>query len=131
MDGARPAVAWVSSLPRGWTKGHERLVLLVLACDAYDDTSAPGGEDLTQWTGLTNGRLYDTLKSLQEATEIRPALIERVDGALQGVPLPQQGRSRSAHRRGRSRASLGGSPGRAERPSIAQSGCTSPGQHEP
>ena len=59
----------------------------MLACDAFGDTSAPGGVKLAAWSGLINGRLYETLASLQQPNERRPALVERVDS--EGRPIPE------------------------------------------
>lgn len=100
VDGARPAVAWVASLPAAWTNPRERLVLLVLACDAFADVSAPGGAALASWCGLINGRLYEALGSLMKQTATRPALLERV--GRDGQPIPEGkrygGRARTGYR---------------------------------
>jgi hypothetical protein len=77
IDGPRPAYAWVTSLPRAWLSDAERLVLLVLAADAYEDDSAPGGDALVAATGLLRGRVYRALASLQQPTPERPALIQK------------------------------------------------------
>lgn len=100
VDGARPSVAWVSSLPASWTTSRERLVLLVLACDAYESIATPGGAALASWCGLINGRLYETLGALTKATPTRPALLERV--GRDGQPIPEGkrygGRARTGYR---------------------------------
>ena len=100
VDGARPAVAWVSSLPASWTSPRERLVLYVLACDAYADVATPGGSALAAWCGLINGRLYEVLGALTKPTPDRPALLERV--GRDGQPIPEGkrygGRARTGYR---------------------------------
>ncbi len=100
VDGPRPAVEWVASLPTEWTTTRERLVLFALACDAYDSVSAPGGAALSAWSGLINGRLYEVLGKLATANDVRPALIQRVD--RHGMPIPEGkrygGRTRTGYR---------------------------------
>ena len=79
VDGARPSVAWVTSLPHTWTTTPERLALLTLACDAFDDQSSPGGDALVGWIGLSRQRVYEVLGALAEdRSPRRPALIERL-----------------------------------------------------
>jgi len=80
VDGRRPAVAWVTSLPRFWVSDGERLLLLVLACDSFDGIdSSPGRDNLARWTGLLRGRVGDLLAGLEKPTSRRPALIRRED----------------------------------------------------
>ena len=98
VDGARPAVTWVASIPRGAVTDRERVVLVMLACDAFENVSRPGGASLAQWAGLINGRLYETLKALESPTDKRPALIERVD--RNGAPIPPGVRYGSRERTG-------------------------------
>lgn len=80
VDGRRPAVAWVTSLPRSWVSDGERLVLLVLACDSFDGIdSSPGRDNLARWTGLLRGRVGELLAALEKPTANRPALLRRED----------------------------------------------------
>ena len=79
VDGARPSVEWVTSLPRGWrVTPSERLILLTLACDAFDWESAPGFEAIAAWTGMQRTSCIEILGRLCEATDVRPALLDRV-----------------------------------------------------
>lgn len=79
VDGARPAVEWVTSLPRPWRVTEaERLVLLCLACDAYQDESAPGYDAMAGWTGMLRSSCAEILTRLCKPTERRPALVERI-----------------------------------------------------
>lgn len=96
VDGPRPAVAWASSLPQSWTTTSERLVLYVLACDAYGVISAPGRDNLRQWTGMWQDAVGKTLRTLGTATAKRPALIERQDA--DGRALPPDERNHGRHR---------------------------------
>jgi len=76
VDGPRPAVAWVTSLPREWLTRAERFVLLVLACDSSDGLSvAPGYENLAAWTGMQLSTVRDTVADLCKPTAKRPALL--------------------------------------------------------
>lgn len=79
VDGSRPSVAWVTSLPAEWLTSTQRLVLLVLACDAFDNESRPGEDQLLRWCGIrSRSTLYDALGALAAPLEgVRPALIER------------------------------------------------------
>jgi hypothetical protein len=74
VDGRRPAVEWVTSLPAGSLTHLERLVLMVLACDSYDgETSAPGRDNLRTWCGLSNNQQIERpLKALVEKGLIVP-----------------------------------------------------------
>lgn len=76
VDGPRPAVAWVASLPSSWTTEGERIVLLVLACDAFKDTSAPGADNLARWSGMHRSSVFPIVARLAKPTSKRPALIE-------------------------------------------------------
>ena len=100
IDGARPAVGWVSTLPREWITDRERLVLYVLAMDAYEETAAPGWPQLEAWAGLWHGQAVDVIRKLEQATDIRPALLERRD--REGNVLPpgarNPGRERTRYR---------------------------------
>jgi hypothetical protein len=75
VDGSRECVQLVAALPADWTTDGERLVLLVLACDAYQRESAPGLDNLAAWTGLNRRSVARILERLQRATEERPALL--------------------------------------------------------
>lgn len=79
VDGRRPAVAAVTALPRAYRlTTAERIVLLSLACDSFDGvTSAPGYAALAHWTGLSQGVLTKSLRSLSEPTAHRPALLSK------------------------------------------------------
>lgn len=79
VDGERAAVAWVTSLPAGYTTPAQRLVLLTLALGSYDGvTAAPGLDLLALWTGMRRDTVNDALKALEQPTPRRPALIARV-----------------------------------------------------
>lgn len=79
VDGDRPAVEWVTTLPRGWrVTPAERLVLMCLACDAYKWESAPGYDLIADWTGMQRTSCIEVLARLCEKTAHRPALIERI-----------------------------------------------------
>lgn len=98
VDGPRPAVEWVAGIPAAWTpSASHRLVLavLALACDAYEDTSAPGVDNLARWGGLSRGQTFAILRSLAEPDGTRPALIERV-----GTGSPARYRLRTETGRG-------------------------------
>lgn len=79
VDGARPAVSRVTGLPHSYRlTAAERLILLVLASDSFDgERSARGYAALAQCTGLSQGVLTKSLRSLYEATEDRPALLSK------------------------------------------------------
>lgn len=79
VDGARPSVEWVTSLPRAWrVTPPERLILITLACDAFDWESAPGFEAIAAWTGMQRTSCIEILGRLCESTDVRPALLERI-----------------------------------------------------
>lgn len=82
VDGPRPAVSWVSSLPHKWTTPAERLVLLILAADAYQstpgrpaNTSGISLSDLSRAAGIWKDQLLKILASLRTDNEHRPALL--------------------------------------------------------
>ena len=79
VDADRPAVAWVTSLPHGWTTSRERLVLLLLALDTYDRTPPfrcrPSRDQLAAWSGELGGRISETITSLERPSGTRPALL--------------------------------------------------------
>jgi hypothetical protein len=79
IDGPRPAVAWVTSLPReyGMTPA-EKLVLLCLACDAFDWKSGPGYDVIAEWTGMHRSSCAEILGRLEKATAQRPALVAKM-----------------------------------------------------
>lgn len=80
VDGARPAVAAVTSLPRSYgLNPADRLVLLALACDSFDgETTAPGYDALADWTGMLRSSVAEVLRRLAQPVDgARPALIER------------------------------------------------------
>jgi hypothetical protein len=78
VDGARPAVARVAALPMSWTTDGERLVLFVLACDAYDgETALPGYDNIAAWTGMRRASVGRILARLTQQTSYRPALLAR------------------------------------------------------
>ncbi len=93
VDGPRPAVAWVTELPREWTTTRERLVLTLMALDTYSGRPpfwcSPSLVELAIAAGEHKGRIVEAIDSLVKPTEIRPALVERVPGT---------GRRRSAYR---------------------------------
>lgn len=105
VDGARPAVGRVASLPAAWTTDADRLVLLALACDSYDgETAAPGAENLAAWTGLHRSTVYAALHRLSVPTDERPALVA-IDDTKKGrrrtryrLTLPSQQPSDEADR---------------------------------
>ena len=79
VDGDRPGVAWVASLPRSYKLSEsERLVLLALACDSFDGyESAPTMDGLAAWCGLLRSSLYKIVQRLERPTKHRPSLLER------------------------------------------------------
>ena len=98
VDGSRPAAAWVSSLPASWTTTAERLVLYVLALDAFDRVSAPTWAHLRQWTGMWQDAVSRAIQSLEVATAVRPALIERLERGGQPLAPGQRNRGRNRTR---------------------------------
>lgn len=79
IDGPRPAVTWVTSLPREYgVTPPERLILLCLACDAFEWESAPGYDVIAEWTGMQRSSCAEILGRLDKATRERPALVERI-----------------------------------------------------
>jgi hypothetical protein len=78
VDGPRPAVAWVTTLPREWLTIAERLVMFALACDSFEGvTCAPGIPLLAQATGMHESSVRDIVARLARPTDLRPALLER------------------------------------------------------
>jgi hypothetical protein len=75
VDGTRECVRLVAALPSDWTTDGERLVLHVLACDAFERESAPGLDNLAAWTGMQRRSVARILERLQQHTEERPALL--------------------------------------------------------
>lgn len=100
VDGDRPAVGWVSLLPGNWTTPAERLVLLVLASDAYDRDSAPSRSVLRIWTGLWDDQLSKAIRSLEATNARRPALLQRLDrdGNPMAPGASNPGRYRTVYR---------------------------------
>lgn len=92
VDGPRPAVAAVTSLPTAYRlTAAEQLVLLAMACDSFDgQTTRPGYDKLAAWTGLRRATVVDVLKRLSQPAIIgdgteRPALLAR-DETRRGGP---------------------------------------------
>lgn len=81
VDGSRPAVEWVTSLPKAWkVTSVERLVLLTVACDSYDGKEArPGWPLLSAATGIDQRDVRKAVERLEVATEHRPALVRVED----------------------------------------------------
>ncbi|GAB3065093.1 hypothetical protein [Pedococcus soli] len=78
VDGPRPAVEWITSMPYRLTDAEFR-VMLLLACDSFDGvTTAPGYDNITQWSGLLRSSVAAAISRLCESTESRPALLRRV-----------------------------------------------------
>ncbi|KRC53940.1 hypothetical protein ASE19_07620 [Nocardioides sp. Root79] len=81
VDGDRPAVAWVTSLPADWTTPRERLVLMLLALDTYDRRPPfrcrPRMAWLAAWSGEHRQRISEAVSALASATATRPALLQR------------------------------------------------------
>lgn len=78
VDGPRPAVEWVTSMPHRLTDAEFR-VLMLLALDSYDGvTAAPGYDNLARWSGLLRSSVGAALARLCEPAEHRPALVRRV-----------------------------------------------------
>ncbi|MFI2104099.1 hypothetical protein ACH436_12440 [Isoptericola sp. NPDC019693] len=83
VDGSRPAVAAVAALPRSYRlTDAEWRVLMVLACDSFDGkTSAPGMDNLAEWSGLLRSSAARAVARLLEPTEHRPALLAKPDAS--------------------------------------------------
>ena len=77
MDGRRPAVERVASLPPGHQlTNHEWRVLMVLACDSFDgETTAPGLDNMARWAGISRSSAYAAIRLLRDGTETHPPLI--------------------------------------------------------
>lgn len=84
VDGPRPAVTWVSSLPRDWTTTRERFVLMLLAADSWATEApfecSPSLSELAAWTGEYKGRIAEAIDSLLAPTSARPALLSKRPG---------------------------------------------------
>lgn len=94
VDGARPAVAWVSRLDRRWTTPAERLLLWVIADDTWDQEppfkSRASLAELADWMGV----FKDTVTRARDVLEapvpgVRPALLDVAKG---------KGRTRTEYR---------------------------------
>jgi hypothetical protein len=87
VDGARPAVEWVARLPRKWTAtGTERLVLLLIALDTYDQEppfeAAPSLDRLAECAGVFKDAIIRARDALSAPVlGVRPALLEVTKGA--------------------------------------------------
>lgn len=77
VDGPRPAVEWVTSLPSAWLTSADRHVLLMLALLSRDGRHAsPSLEELVRLLGeRSKGTLMDRLDRLAEPNLLRPALL--------------------------------------------------------
>lgn len=81
--GGRPGIAWVSTLPRKWTTPPERLLLMILAADTFEESEwcKPGAPNLAQWSGMFESSVWELLKRLRNPVHgRRPALIEHKPG---------------------------------------------------
>jgi len=81
VDGARECVRLVAALPSDWTTDGERLVLLAMACDAFERESAPGLDNLAAWTGMNRRSVGKILDRLQLANANRPALLVKTNAS--------------------------------------------------
>ena len=79
VDGSRECVRLVAALPSEWTTDGERLVMLVMACDAFERESAPGLENLAAWTGLNRRSVGKILDRLLVPNANRPALLVKTN----------------------------------------------------
>ena len=79
VDGTREWVQWVAALPADWTTDGERFVLMVLACDAFTNESAPGADNLAAWTGMNRRSVRRILDRLLAPTSKRPALLVKAN----------------------------------------------------
>lgn len=78
VDGPRPAVEWITSMPYRLTDAEFR-VLMLMALDSYDGvTTAPGYDNLALWSGLLRSSVAAALSRLCEPSNDRPALLRRV-----------------------------------------------------
>jgi hypothetical protein len=126
VDGSRPAVEWVTSLPKSWkVTSVERLVLLAIACDSYDGKEArPGWPLLSAATGIDVRDVRKAVDRLAEQTDQRPALLrveENRGGSRARIVLldPRNVGSRA--------------PGRPGQPGVQPAGqpAGQPGVHSP
>jgi hypothetical protein len=81
VDGSRESVRLVAALPSEWTTDGERLVMLTMACDAYERESAPGLENLAAWTGLNRRSVGKILDRLLVPNANRPALLVKTNAS--------------------------------------------------
>jgi hypothetical protein len=81
VDGARECVRLVAALPSDWTTDGERLVLHVLACDAFERESAPGLDNLAAWTGMNRRSVGKILDRLLLPNAHRPALLVKTNAS--------------------------------------------------
>ena len=81
VDGSRESVRLVAALPSDWTTDGERLVMLTMACDAYERESAPGLENLAAWTGLNRRSVGKILDRLLVPNANRPALLAKTNAS--------------------------------------------------
>jgi hypothetical protein len=81
VDGTRECVRLVAALPSEWTTDGERLVLLTMACDAFERESAPGLENLAAWTGLNRRSVGKILDRLLVPNVNRPALLVKTNAS--------------------------------------------------
>ena len=79
VDGTREWVQWVAALPADWTTDGERLVMTMLACDAYVNESAPGIDNVAAWTGMNRRSVQRTLLGLLSPNANRPALLVKTN----------------------------------------------------
>jgi hypothetical protein len=79
VDGTREWVQWVAALPADWTTDGERLVMTMLACDAYVNESAPGIDNMAAWTGMNRRSVQRTLLGLLSPNANRPALLVKTN----------------------------------------------------
>ena len=79
VDGTRECVRLVAALPSDWTTDGERLVLLAMACDAFERESAPGLDNLAAWTGMNRRSVGKILDRLQLANANRPSLLVKTN----------------------------------------------------
>lgn len=77
VDGTRPGVEWVASLPKSYRLSpSEVVVLYALACDSFDGkTSAPGWDNLAAWSHMHRASVVVIVQRLTQPTANRPALL--------------------------------------------------------
>jgi DNA-binding MarR family transcriptional regulator len=84
VDGSRVCVRWVAGLPGDWTTDGERLVLLVMACDAFERESRPGLSNLSAWTGMRRSSVARIVDRLLKPNDARPALLVKTNQSKGG-----------------------------------------------